>query len=489
MLEVSPQIFKTTPFAHQLTELGVSQDLPVRAVFWEQGTGKTKLTIDTAAHLYRAGKIDAVLVIAPPGVHQNWLTDEIPAHLPDDIPFLGHAYESKKAQTKRHRQACEALMGFAGLALLAQSYQAFMTGEGRRTAEKFFHRRKVLYVLDESQRIKTPGAKRTISIVATGRRTPYKRILSGTPVTNKPFDIYAQLKFLDEDFWKNHGFASYEAFKTYFGIWEQRVNGATGQRFNQVVAFKNLDQLAQIVAKVSSRVTKEEGCPDLPPKVYQRRYFDLTDEQHSAYNTLKEEFLLFLDSGETVSAPLVITRLLRLQQITCGYLPLDPGPDGEPQLQRFVENPRLAALKEVLEDLEGKAIIFARFRADIDQICEALGEEAVRYDGAVEGDDRLDARQRFQGDDEIKYFVGNPAVAGTGLTLHAASNVIYYSNSFDLEHRLQSEDRAHRIGQSRTVNYIDLVAKGTVDSKIVQSLREKKDLAAQITGDEVKQWI
>jgi SNF2 family DNA or RNA helicase len=430
-----------------------------------------------------------MLVIAPPGVTTNWTVDEVPNHLPDDVPVLSHAYVTQSAKTKWHRNEIQALLAFEGLSFLAMSYNAFMTNEGRRTAESFFARRKVFYVLDESHRIKNPGAKRTKSIVATGRRTPYKRILTGTPVTNKPFDCYSQIKFLNEEFWKTRGFASYEAFKVYFGNWEQRINGATGQRFNTVVSFKNLEQLCRMVAEISSRVTKAEVL-DLPAKVYQKRYFDLSEAQKTAYAQLRDEFLLFLESGETVTAALVIVRLLRLQQITCGYLPVDSVDGGPARLDRFPENPRLDELMDLLEDVEGKAIIFARFRADVDQVMEKLGTDAVRYDGAVDDEGRLEARQRFQDPgSDVRYFVGNPAVAGVGLTLHAASTVVYYSNSFDLEQRLQSEDRAHRIGTKKTVNYIDLIAKGTVDAKIVRALREKLNIASQITGDSAKEWL
>ena len=486
---MNPSPFKTTPFAHQLEEWERSKDLPTKAIFWEMGCGKTWLALNTAAHQFRTGQIDAMLVLAPPGVTDNWVTDEIPTHMPEDVPIQAMTYRTKSAKTKWHRQALEDLASFRGLAFISMSYNAFMTEEGRRTAEAFFHRRKVLYVLDESSRIKTPGAKRTKSIVATGRRTPYKRILTGTPITNSPFDCYSQLKFLDEDFWKRHDFASYEAFKTYFGNWVQRVNGATGQRFNQIVSYKNLDQLSKIVAEISSRVTKDQVL-DLPDKVYQKRFFDLSAEQQAAYDTIRDDFLLYLESGETVTAPLVITRLLRLQQVVCGYLPVDD-PDGDAaRLQRFPENPRLAALLDLLEDVEGKAIIFCRFREDVNQVMEALGKkETVRYDGAVEGDDRIEARTRFQNDDTIRYFVGNPAVAGFGLTLHAASTVIFYSNSFSLEQRVQAEDRAHRIGTKKTVVYIDLIAKGTVDSKIVRALREKLNIASQITGDSARVWL
>jgi len=190
-----------------------------------------------------------------------------------------------------------------------------------------------------------------------------------------------------------------------------------------------------------------------------------------------------------IPAPLVITQLLRLQQVTCGYVPDDMD---EGVLHPIGDGTRLKALKEVLEDIEtGKVIIWARFRRDIDQIMEQLPEdEAVRYDGATSDELRLAARKAFQDpDSKVRYFVGNPAAAATGLTLTQARTVVYYSNSFDLEHRLQSEDRAHRIGQEHPVLYVDLAAKGTVDTKIIAALRSKKNIASEVTGDTLKSWI
>lgn len=480
--------FKTRPYDHQRAEFLGSRDAPTRALFWEMGTGKTKPVLDTAAHLFLSGKIDGLLVLAPNGVHQNWVTDEIPLHLPQETRALVHAYASNRAKTKWHRAAVERLLGHReGLACLAMSYDVFRTLAGRKVVEKFLRVRRTLYVLDESQRIKSPGAKRTISVVATGRRAAYKRILTGTPVTNKPFDVYAQLKFLDEDFWRARGLESYDAFKVQFGNWVDRVVESKGGRigrFSEVKSFKNLDQLAGMVAEVASRVLKKDVL-DLPPKVYQKRYFELCPEQERAYEELREEFVTLLDSGASVTVPLMISRLLRLQQLTCGFLPEDL----TGKINRFPENPRLRLLEEVLADADCPAIVFARFREDVDQICALLGDQAVRYDGAVKNDDRLANRQAFQRDGTARYFVANPAAAATGLTLTRASLVVYYSNSFDLELRLQSEDRAHRAGQEKTVTYVDLLAHGTVDVQIVAALRRKLDVASQITRDEVRAWI
>ena len=509
--------FLTEPFPHQLEEWRRSAGMDYRGILWEQGTGKTKLTIDTAHSMYQAGEIDGVLVLAPNGVHDNWVTDELPAHMPP--PYRAVAYRTNRATTVWHQRELKALLGYEGLAVLAMSYDGFMTmrrkkgkdspWRGREWAMEFLRRRKALWVCDESQRIKTPSAKRTQAVVNVAKRHRLKRILSGTPVTNSPFDIYPQLRFLDEGIWGREGFASYEAFKTFFGVFEQMIRLDSGRvmaeaeatpgelaeatgRFKRVVRYKNLDRLAAIVDKYCNRVTKDEVL-DLPPKLYSKRYFELSPEQQRVYDEIKNNMITLLDSGELVTTRGVIVQLLRLHQITCGYLPSDDCVN----MNVFKENPRLKCLVDALEDVPGQAIIWGRFHQDIDQIMEHFRRkaerertpmEAVQYDGRTEQDDRVRARKGFQ-EGRFKYFVGNPAAAGVGLTLHAASEVIYYANSFNLEHRLQSEDRAHRIGQTKSVKYTDLVARGTVDSRIVSSLRVKFDIASRITGDEVRKWI
>jgi len=477
--------FKTDPLEHQATEWMISKDREVRGILWEQGTGKTKLILDTAAHLWRAQKADGLLVLAPNGVQVNWATDEIPAHMPEDVPIKVHVYQSKRALTKWHKQACEEVLAYRGFPIVTMSYDAFMTKKGRQFAEKFLHERNTFYVLDESQRIKSPKAKRTISVVASGRRATYKRILSGTPITNSPFDIYSQMKFLDERFWKDRGFGDFFAFKTFFGVWVTRVANegrSNERRFPDLVEYKNLEILSDTVAEHTTRVLKEDVL-DLPPKLYTKRYFDLSSQQRKIYEDLIRDFMTFLDSGELITAPLVITRLLRLQQLTCGYVV-----DDKHKLQRLPENPRLKLLLDTLTDVDGSAIIWARFREDINQICAELGAHAVRFDGKVNDRERQIARNRFQ-DGDVRFFVGNPAAAGVGLTLHRAKTVIYYSNSFNFEHRLQSEDRAHRIGQTNSVLYIDLCGINTVDSHIIDSLREKRTLASTITKDKLREWL
>lgn len=485
--------FKTAPFPHQRNEVENNWRAETRALFWEQGTGKSKAVIDTAAALFRDRRIDALIVIAPNGVQHNWATDELPEHCA--VPYLTHPWATKSVKTKWHARSLQDLLKYrSGLAILLLSYDGFMTTAGRKFAGQFARERNAMCVLDESQRIKTPSAKRTQALARYGKHFARKRILTGTPVTNSPFDVYSQLKFLDWDFWKREGFADYQSFKTYFGIWEERVaylpadedgNRKESHRFKALVTYKNIDKLHDIVRRVSSRVLKSQVL-DLPDKLYTKRYFEPSAEQARLYKQLKEEFLIELESGELLTAPLLIVRLLRFQQMLSGYLPSD---DGE-VLQPLSENPRLTLLLDTLQDVDGKALIFARFKQDINLIMAELGDRAVRYDGEVEDDERIAARKAFQDPDSpVRFFVGNPAACGSGLTLTAAGTVIYYSNSFNLEQRLQSEDRAHRIGQKKPVRYIDLVARGTIDTHIVKSLREKRNIASQITGDELKAWL
>lgn len=480
--------FKTKPFSHQLEVFEATRDRTEFAYFWEQGTGKTKAAIDVAAYLYIAGRIDGALILAPNGVHRNWTAEEIGIHCPIE-PAAVFAYHSSKAKTRSHQTAAQRLLDATGFAILAMSYDGISRTEmGKKLAKQFLTSRRCLLICDESARVKTPTAKVTRTVLAASKHAPYKRILSGTPIANSPFDIYSQVKILDKDFWKTQGLGNFTLFKNYFGIWGQGMNGATGKSYPLLVGHRNLDELYQLIQPISSRVLKEDVL-DLPPKLYSKRFFELSPKQRRLYDALKSDFYVQLENEGDVTADLAMVRLLRLQQITCGYLPVEDL-DGNTKTVRIEEkNARLRLLEDILEDIEHKAIIWARFRQDIDQIMDLLGPEmAVRYDGQTGTDDRARAIERFQRG-SARYFVANAQAAGEGLTLTAAKTVIYYSNSFKLAERLQSEDRAHRIGQDRSVHYIDLVALDTVDDHIIRSLREKLNIASQVTGDRLKEWL
>ena len=560
--------FKTTPFKHQLDEWTFSREAKARAIFWEQGTGKSKLTIDTAAWMYLKGLIDAVIVVAPNGVHLNWIEDELPTHLLDDIArnTFAHYYQTSKAYNKAHKAAIKALVNYRGLSWLAISYPGFMTKEGKAAVGSLFEHRKVLYVLDEAHNIKEPTAARTKSILKSAKYAPYRRLLTGTPIAQGAFDLYSQITFLDAKLWPRNGLASYTAYKTHFGVFEKTTwnphawNAETGERsgayISTCVGYRRLNQLTEMIKDISSRVTKDQVL-DLPQKLYTKRRFEMTPEQARLYNDLKNEFMTYVDSagdaitqpevytptsicsqclgageivddgfiypcpacsadfltseiasGTLVTAELAIVRLMRLQQITCGYLPTDD--EEEPTHIIPGPNRRLEALVEVVEATHEKVIVWARFQLDITLIIKELtarGIKCVRYDGLVDDAERAEAKYLFKGErprydngqfigrepipiaEQARVFVGNPAAGSTGLTLTEAKTVVYYSNSFKLVDRLQSEDRAHRIGQTNNVLYVDIIADGTVDEKIVESLKSKHSIAAEILQDKKGDWI
>jgi hypothetical protein len=453
--------FGTAPYDHQLKAFLLSRDSPFFALFMEQGTGKTKVILDTAGHLYNAGRITALVVIAPNGVHDNWVKFEAPKHLPAWLPYRAWAYSSNVAKY-RLRQMEDAL-AFEGLRIITINVEGFASEKAQKLLTRILREQTVLLVVDESSRIKNPRAKRTKFILATRKAAPFRRLLSGTPITRGMEDIYSQMAFLSPSI---IGLDTYTTFKQRYCITRKVGFGEL------IVGYQNQEELISKIDAASFRVLKTE-CLDLPPKVYKRFPVHLTAKQASAYNSLVEDFIADMD-GMELTADLAVTRLLRLQQIICNWYKADgakePIPLGD-------ENPRLAALMTILEDTEGKAIVWARFVKDLDLIAEKLGKSAIRYRGDV-GD-----VQRFQEDERIRYFIANPATAGLGLTLTAAQTVVYYSNDFDLEHRLQSEDRTHRIGTTGSVTYIDIDATGTVDSKIINSLREKKLISDAVLQD------
>lgn len=479
--------FKVPPYAHQLEAFERTRDLKAYALFWMMGLGKSRTTLDTAAWQYLEGRIDTLLVIAPKGVHRNWITDEVPAHLSPDV-VRSHAlwYEGSKTGSKNYQASLAQAVEFDGLLIVAMNYDAVITRQGKAFCEQLMKRRTML-VLDESPRIKNPRSKRTKAVIKLGQKAVSRRILTGTPITNGPFDAYSQIDFLDERFWYRQHLGSYFAFKNHFGIF-QNMHLSNGRNFQTRVGFKNVDSLYDMLLPISDRKTKEEVL-DLPPKVYSKIYVELTKQQQQIYNSIKDDALAFLESGEMVTAPIIIVQMLRLQQIINGFVMTELD-------QQIVDieggNPRVDALIGALDDTAPQqSIVWARFQHDIDLIARRLDEEKityVRYDGRTSDKDRATAIADFRAG-TARVFLANPAAAGEGLTLIEATVVIYYSNTFKLAERLQSEDRPHRIGQTKTVLYIDLVCPDTIDERIVKALRDKMDVASTITGDTFREWI
>ncbi len=362
--------------------------------------------------------------------------------------------------------------------------EALSTSKGMAFATNFLRKNpKNLMIVDESTTIKNRRAQRTKNIVKAGRLAKYKRILTGSPITKSPMDLFSQCQFLSP---KALNFENYYAFQGRYAV---IVNRKLGHRqFQDIVGYRRLDELNQKLEKFSSRVLKED-CLDLPPKTYLRREVPLTEEQQKAYVQMKKLALAQLDTGELASTGSVLTQIMRLQQIVSGFLRLDDG-----QLKELKSN-RIGELMDVIDESQGKIIIWATWTADIKRIMAELskkfGEDScAAYFGETLQEERQRIVEKFQDPSSpLRFFVGQPKTGGFGITLTEAKNVVYYSNSYDLEIRLQSEDRAHRIGQESKVTYIDLVSPKTIDEKVLQALKDKVNIAEKVLGEEARGWF
>ena len=476
--------YKTKPYAHQLKALKKSWAQKNYALFMEMGTGKSKVLVDNIAMLYDNGAIRGALIVAPKGVYKNWDQIEFPVHLPDHVEHTKVLWEANI--TKKKQTELDTLFdGKEELKILIMNVEAFSTSKGLDFAHSFLNifLGRALIGIDESTTIKSPTAKRTKNILTIGELAKYRRILTGSPVTKSPLDLYSQCEFLDP--WLL-GHQSYYSFRARYANMVKRNFG--GRSVQLVTSYRRLDELGDKLDDFSYRVLKED-CLDLPEKVFTKRIVELSKEQKEIYAQLKETALAFTEDGKVMSTVNVMTQLMRLHQVTCGTFKADDG------TVKHLPNNRIQALMDCLEETDGKVIIWATYREDIKKIVESLkkayGEAStVEYHGGVDATLRQEHIAQFQQEKgPTRYFVGNAQTGGYGITLTAANTVIYFSNSYDLEKRLQSEDRAHRIGQTGSVTYVDLIAEKTIDEKIVKSLRDKIDIADEIMSEDLKDWI
>jgi SNF2 family DNA or RNA helicase len=473
--------FKTKPFAHQLKALEMSWDKKVFAYFMEMGTGKSKVLIDNMSILYDKGLINGALIIAPKGVYKNWFDSEIPTHMPEHVEKTMVLWESSAGKYKE-KELQKLFKSSYDLHILIMNVEALSTKKGKQFAEKFLSCHKTLMAIDESTTIKNPGAIRTKTIIGLGDKVSYKRILTGSPVTKSPLDLFTQCYFLDPWLLDHQ---SYYTFKTRYAITKQ-IN-VSGRMVHIVVGYRNIGELSDKLKPFSHRVLKDD-CLDLPPKTYMKRTIQLSEEQSKVYKQMKEIALATLN-GKMITTVNVITQLMRLHQITCGHFKSDDG------MTQTLKSNRLDELMDVLSEMEGKAVIWAHYRYDIEVIVEAIKKEygdksVVTYYGDTSTDDRQKAIKLIQDpESSVRFIVGTPQTGGYGITLTGASTMIYYSNGYDLEKRQQSEARIDRIGQTKNMTYIDIIAEGTVDEKIVKALRTKVNIATEVMGEELKDWI
>jgi hypothetical protein len=455
------------PFDHQKQALELAYGKRAFAYFMDMGTGKSKCLIDEMAELYACRQIDRAVIIAPTGVHIQWITEQLPEHWPTELKlhaqFLGNGAKS------------DALGEFSGcMQIVAVNIEALSMRPMVNKLLAFIQAGHALVAVDESQRIKNPAADRTKRCIELGDAARWRRVLTGTPMAKGPEDYYAQFRFLDRGI---IGVNSYTGFKRQYC----EIGGHMGRA---VIGYRNTEQLHQMIAPFSFRKNKDE-CLDLPPKMYNRRIVELTEPQRTVYLQLRHELLTQLSDGTIIEAEHAVQRILRMQQVVQGFLPREDG-----SYEEFDFEPRLTACDDLVEGAHGKVVIWCRFRHDIDRLMERYNGQAVRYDGDVGQREREANKASFmQSDGGARIFVSNAQAGGAGLNLAGlADTVIYFSNSFSSLDRWQSEDRTHRIGTTGTVSYYDLVARGTVDTAILANLRRKRDIT-DMSLTELRQLI
>jgi SNF2 family DNA or RNA helicase len=593
------QRFKTPPLKHQLACLNKFGRREYFALLAEQGTGKTWIIINDVADLWSSGDCDALLVLAPNGVHTNWtrVSDlapgELQKHMPEWVRWRGADWVS--GANKSELRAIESLYDNSDsseLRIFAMNWDSLQTKAGVEAAQRFCNTsRRLMIACDESDNIKNPQAIRTKALMKLKKFSHYRRIMTGTPYNNAPFDFFSQYMFLDETILGTTSYSSFKAeyaemlpphhgllqhiiekktrmapevrqqlkemierVKTilqangradliikiceiaehaeqpdYEGILRgneelrelfapgnsakkneclrimQGIDGIIAnqlkkvsnaynpKRLPQIVdkdkkgrkKFKNLDKLSALIAPHSFRVLKKD-CLDLPEKVYKTLSFRLTDEQQRVYDKAKEECRIELNGVDTPFTRLVAAT--KLSQITSGYY---NHPMADEPVRIAGENPKLDLLAERVQsivDAGEKVIIWARYTVQIEDISKRLkadGHKVVEYYGKTNKAERTASIEQFE-DGDADVFLGNQQAGGSGITLIAASHVIYFSNNFRLRDRLQSEDRAHRIGQDKSVTYTNIVAENTVDEYVVFALDEKIDVADVILNNSSK---
>lgn len=491
--------FKTEPFPFQRDALDFAWSSPLVAFFMEMGTGKSKTLIDLACARFKARLINALIVYCPVPLRSNWVA-EFGIH--GSVPYETFVCDTTVSNFEKKAKAFnDADFGYNKLKVFIVGIESFSQGLSKGKAfgatMQFARSHQAMQAVDESHKIKGHDASRAINVEVLGREAKYKAIMSGSPVSLGPTDLYQQFQFLSPDIIGLGDFYSFQA----------RYCEKGGFQNKQVLGYQNIDELMEIVKPFVFQVKKEDVLTDLPAKMFTKVEVELTKEQKELYAQIKKERcadlskLLASRNGAITESFIelvcenVLAAYTALQQICAGYVSyweLDDHEDENSKRHRervrIIEpekNPKIAYLLEFIEENKGHPlIIWAKFRPEIADIVDALtaryGEDMVcQYHGGLNPAERDEQKSKFLNTD-AQFFVSNQQTGGTGLTLNKASRTFYMSNSFILVDRMQSEDRNHRIGQKNSVLYADVVAKGTVDETILQAIRDKKDLAAYV---------
>lgn len=475
--------FVYPPLEHQKYEFVHHRDDFIRGLLWDPGTGKSKTAIDKMAYLFMTGKIDTVICMAKKGEYTNWKYVEIPEHMPKEVDYVCEVYRSglKEWEKQKLRDLVKPSDKLRILNINAESIQH----EGGKVAHAFVKssKRGCMFVLDESTLAKNHKSVRSKLIYALRDKCKYRMIMTGTFSPQGVLDVWGQSLVLGKGIL---GTTSYYAFKADYCVEEMQYFGQ--RSFKKIVGFKNLDRLNEKIKTFASVKTRAE-CFDLPPKIYKKVSVEMTDEQQEAYIDMREMALAEFGDGTVVEAISAMDIMSKLDQIAVGQVKLEDGSF------RILKNNRVESILTRLEGTNAKGIIWCNYRGMLEHLYEQIrlnwGSAKVgRYYGGVKDDEREDVVRRFQDpEDELQWIVANQQSLGYGRTLTRGTENHYASNGYNLEHRLQSEDRTMRLGQNESVLYNDYYSPGTVNEKIYTALRAKKNVMATILGTPLGEWI
>jgi len=517
--------FKTKPYDHQLKAFEQFKDAPFFALFMEMGTGKSKIAIDIATHKFEQGIIDSVLIIAPNHVHAQWVNEQFPEHC--SIPYFSFIWNSAKAGGVLYNSMIEDFLTpkTHKLKVFVVNVEAFQADTIRHYVGIYVKNNKVFIIVDEATRIKTPTAKRS-KIIHRLEKYGERCILTGTPVTKSPFGLWSMFEFLQHNYFE----VNYFIFQARHGVMMQGINEKSGARYKTLIdektwniamnqlkkmaemrgkaglmetdfedvggglslsvknvkfiwkqkAYKKFKRLAELKEKIDpvTFYAKKIDCLDLPEKIYEEVYVEMSKEHRKVYNTLKKEMLVQYE-GKDLTVVNKVALTTRLMQVAGGYFPYIEDKTIEMPLKTIIiqkkqgiligkKNIKLERIKEDLEEMsQFPIIIWAKFIMELKAIYEELNKnyKCALYYGGTPSNERHTIIEDFK-TGAYDIFIGNPSVAGFGLNLQKATTQLYYSNGFNVEERLQSEDRSHRIGVKRACLYKDFVFKNSIDEKI-----------------------
>lgn len=467
------------PFKHQRKSFHDTATDVVHAFLWEMRTGKTPMIIHTAAFLKSHGEIDGVLIMCPNYLKTEW-RDQFEEHAPDWLDYELHIWKPRKKIEREVR----ALEGNGVLNILVINEEALSTDRGYKVAGNFLNKHNALMAIDEATSIKNHKAKRTKNVMKLRGLTDYRRILTGTPITQGPLDLWAPFYFLDPNI---------IGYKSWYGM-RNRHAIMGGFQGKQIMGYVDTETLQNRIAPVSSRVLRSD-VRDMPPKNYQKIMIprDTNSEQDRLYRQMKDEMIAEWED-KRLEAMVVLSQMTRLSQITGGFIPHE---DSDGAVPIPGKNPKIETLLSVLEQTDEPVVIFSRFRAEIaaisDRLRDAYDDDAVvEFHGGVDNDAKDVAKKRFMDpDDSARFFVANQASARMGLDLSIANLVVYFTNSFALLDRVQTEDRTETVKRDKgSTTYLDLVMEDTLDMTVLKALAEKQKLSDLLTGDtRIQDWV